>query len=44
MDEGDILKIQEVNIDKDDKTQDIFNKFEKFGAKLAIDTLEEIIA
>jgi methionyl-tRNA formyltransferase len=44
MDEWDILKIQEVNIDKDDKTQDIFNKFEKFGAKLAIDTLEEIIA
>jgi methionyl-tRNA formyltransferase len=43
MDEWDILEIEEVLIDKDDKTQDIFNKFENFGAKLAIDTLDKII-
>jgi len=43
MDEWDILKIEEVDIDKDDKTQDIFDKFESFWAKLAIDTLEEVI-
>jgi len=43
MDEWDILKIEEVIIDKDDKTQDIFDKFEKFWAKLAIDTLEEVM-
>ena len=44
MDEWDILKIKEVDIDKDDKTQDIFDKFESFWAKLAVDTLEEIVA
>ena len=43
MDEWDILKIEEVDIDKDDKTQDIFDKFESFWAKLAIDTLEEVM-
>ncbi len=43
MDEWDILKIEEINIDKDDKTQDIFDKFENFWAKLAVDTLEEIV-
>ena len=43
MDEWDILKIEEIDIDKDDKTQDIFDKFEKFWAKLAIDTLEKIV-
>jgi len=43
MDEWDILKIEEVIIDKDDKTQDIFDKFEKIWAKLAIDTLEEVM-
>jgi methionyl-tRNA formyltransferase len=42
MDEWDILKIEEVDIDKDDKTVDIFEKFENFWAKLAVDTLEEI--
>jgi len=44
MDEWDILKIEEIVIDKDDKTEDIFKKFEDFGAKLAIDTLEQIIS
>ncbi len=43
MDEGDILKIQEVDIEKDDCSQDIFDKFEKFWAQLAIDTLEKIV-
>ena len=43
MDEWDILKIEEIIIDKDDKTQDIFDKFESFWAKLAIDTLEEVM-
>lgn len=42
MDEWDILKIEEVDIDKDDKTDDIFQKFEEFWAKLAIDTLEKV--
>ena len=42
MDEWDILNIEEIIIDKDDKTQDIFNKFESFGAKLAVDTLDKI--
>jgi len=43
MDEWDILKIQEVDIEKDDCSQDIFTKFEQFWASLAIDTLEKII-
>ena len=43
MDEWDILKIKEVDIDKDDKTQDIFYKFESFWAKFAIDVLEKIV-
>jgi methionyl-tRNA formyltransferase len=43
MDEWNILCIEEIDIDKDDKTQDIFDKFENFGAKLAVDTLEKII-
>lgn len=43
MDEWDILKIQEVDIEKDDCSQDIFDKFEKFWAKLAVDTLEKIV-
>ncbi len=44
MDEWDILKIQEVEIGPDDKTEDIFKKFEEFGSKLAIDTLEEVVS
>jgi methionyl-tRNA formyltransferase len=43
MDEWDILAIRKVNIDKLDKTIDIFNKFEKIGPKLLIDTLKQII-
>lgn len=43
MDEWDILKIQETDIDKDDKTEDIFKKFESFWEDLAVSTLQEII-
>lgn len=43
MDEGDILDIQKVNIDKLDKTEDIFKKFEEIGPKLLIDTLNLIV-
>jgi len=28
MDEGDILSVKKINIDKDDTTKNIFNKFE----------------
>jgi methionyl-tRNA formyltransferase len=30
MDEGDILKIEEIDIEKEDKTPDLFKKFERF--------------
>ncbi len=43
MDEGDILDIEKINIDKLDKTEDIFKKFEKIGSKLLIDTLNWIV-
>ncbi len=44
MDEWDILAIREVDIDRDDTTSDIFTKFEDFGAKLAVDTLEKVMS
>jgi methionyl-tRNA formyltransferase len=43
MDEWDLLKIQEIEIDKVDKTQDIFSKFEEIWPKLLVDTLKEIV-
>jgi methionyl-tRNA formyltransferase len=43
MDTWDILKIEKFKIYRDDKTQDIFNKFEKIGPNLLISTLEWII-
>ena len=43
MDEWDILDIKKVNIDKLDKTEDIFKKFEEIGTKLLIDTLNWIV-
>ncbi|MFA5917328.1 MAG: methionyl-tRNA formyltransferase [Candidatus Gracilibacteria bacterium] len=43
MDEGDILKIEEIDVDNVDKTGDIFNKFEKIGPKLLINTLNGIV-
>lgn len=44
MDEWNILKIEEVDILQDDKTQDIFTKFEKIWPDLLIETLKEIIS
>ena len=44
MDEWDILKIHEVDINRDDTTQDIFNKFEDQAPKILIKTLEWILS
>lgn len=44
MDEWDILKIEKINIDILDKTQDIFKKFENIWPKLLVDTLNWIIS
>lgn len=44
MDEWDILKIQEIDIDILDKTTDIFKKFENIWVNLLIDTLKWIIS
>ncbi len=43
MDEGDLLKIEKIDVDNVDKTPDIFAKFEKFWPKLLIETLHWII-
>ncbi len=43
MDEWDIINIQKINIDKLDKTEDIFKKFELIWPKLLINTLKWII-
>ena len=43
MDEWDILAIEKVNIDKHDNTLDIFDKFEKIGPKLLINTLNWVL-
>ncbi len=43
MDEWDILKIAKINIDKEDKAIDVFNKFEKIWSKLLVNTLIKII-
>lgn len=43
MDEWDILAIQKVNIDKLDKTEDIFKKFETIWPELLIKTLNWIL-
>lgn len=44
MDEGNILKIEEVNIDILDKTPEIFKKFENIGVNLLISTLNGILS
>jgi len=44
MDEGDILKIEEVEIWKDDKTPDLFKKFEEIWPKLLVDTLKWVLS
>ncbi|MCH2188548.1 methionyl-tRNA formyltransferase, partial [Candidatus Gracilibacteria bacterium] len=43
MDEGDILKTQEVEIGPDDTSIDIFQKFEEIGPDLLIQTLDGVI-
>jgi methionyl-tRNA formyltransferase len=43
MDEWDILKIEEINIDILDKTPEIFKKFENIWPELLISTLKSII-
>lgn len=43
MDEWDILAIEKVNIDKLDKTGNIFKKFENIGPKLLLNTLKWIV-
>ena len=43
MDEWDILKIEEVDILEDDKTSDLFEKFEEIGPKLLVNTLNWVL-
>ncbi len=43
MDEWDILKIEEIEIESDDKTPDIFAKFENIAPKALVETLEKIL-
>ena len=43
MDEWDILKIHEVDILRDDTTQDVFNKFESQAPKILIQTLRWVL-
>lgn len=43
MDEWDLLKIKEINIDNLDKTPDLFKKFEQIWPKLLYETLHEIL-
>lgn len=43
MDEGDILSVREVEVDKVDTTSSIFGKFEKVGPKLLLETLEKVM-
>ncbi len=43
MDEWDILSIEKVKIEKDEKTNDIFKKFEEIWPDLLINTLNKII-
>lgn len=43
MDEWDILKVEKVKIEKYDKTEDIFKKFEKIAPDVLVQTLKWII-
>jgi len=43
MDEWDVLKIREIEVDKLDKTPEMFTKFEHFWAELLVETLEWVI-
>jgi len=44
MDEGDILKIEEVEIWKNNQTPDLFKKFEEIWPKLLVDTLKWVLS
>jgi len=44
MDEGDILAIEEVKIWENDKTPDLFKKFEEIWPKLLVDTLKWVLS
>jgi methionyl-tRNA formyltransferase len=44
MDEWDILKIEEVDIDRDDTSLDIFNKFQDIWSEVLIKTLEWVLS
>jgi len=44
MDEGDILQIKEIEIWEDDKTPDLFKKFEEIWPKLLVDTLKWVLS
>jgi len=44
MDEWDMLSIEEVDIEKDDKTLDIFKKFENIWPELLINTLKWVLS
>ncbi len=44
MDEWDILKIEKIEIWEDDKTLDLFEKFEEIGPKLLVNTLRGVLA
>jgi len=44
MDEGDILSQAKIKVDKDDKTPDIFKKFESFWPELLYTTLKDVEA
>lgn len=44
MDEWDILKIEEIDINSDDTTLDIFDRFSDIWSNLMIDTLQNIVS
>lgn len=44
MDEWDILSIEEIEIAFDDKSPEIFKKFEEFGPKLLLNTLKWVLS
>lgn len=44
MDEGDILSIQEIDIEKYDTTQTLFQKFEEIWPELLVSTLKKILS
>lgn len=43
MDEGDLLKVREIDVDKVDNTENIFFKFEQIWPELLVETLKSIV-